>query len=96
MSDSQEESDPPAEFASVSDQGIFQTCTRHALAKCACDGCQKAIFPPGVKIDLNQKKLITGLIKLHPSEQMIGKWPHEYHNIQIPGSFIDKTTGMSD
>ena len=34
----------PAQLAYVTNQGSYETCTRHAIAKAITDGCMKGIF----------------------------------------------------
>ena len=82
----------PGEFAHPSDQGPSSTCTRHALAKCVCDGFQKGYFNPKTVMDFKQQELIDAFINIHPNEEMKGKWPTEYDKKFLPGGFYDDTS----
>ena len=51
------------------DQGIYRTCTRHALGKAIVDGFQNRIFDSR-EIDFDQDKVTDVLIKMDPGLEM--------------------------
>ena len=59
----------PSGRAVPSDQGIYKTCTRHALGKAIVDGFQNKIFDSR-EIDFNQDKVTDVLIKMDPGKEM--------------------------
>ena len=60
----------PSGRAVPSDQGIYKTCTRHALGKAIVDGFQNKIFDSR-EIDFDQDKVTDALIKMDPGKEMI-------------------------
>ena len=52
-----------------SDQGIYKTCTRHALGKAIVDGFQNRVFDSR-EIDFDQDKVTDVLIKMDPGLEM--------------------------
>ena len=60
----------PSGRAVPSDQGIYKTCTRHALGKAIVDGFQNKIFA-SCEIDFDQDKVTDALIKMDPGKEMI-------------------------
>ena len=59
----------PSGRAVPSDQGIYKTCTRHALGKAIVDGFQNKIFD-SCEIDFDQDKVTDVLIKMDPGYEM--------------------------
>ena len=59
----------PSGRAVPSDQGIYKTCTRHALGKAIVDGFQNRIFDSR-EIDFDQDKVTDVLIKMDPGLEM--------------------------
>ena len=59
----------PSGRAVPSDQGIYKTCTRHALGKAIVDGFQNRIFDSR-EIDFDQGKVTDVLIKMDPGYEM--------------------------
>ena len=59
----------PSGRAVPSDQGIYRTCTRHALGKAIVDGFQNRIFDSR-EIDFDQDKVTDVLIKMDPGQEM--------------------------
>ena len=59
----------PSGRAVPSDQGIYKTCTRHALGKAIVDGFQNKIFDSR-EIDFDQDKVTDVLIKMDPGKEM--------------------------
>ena len=60
----------PSGRAVPSDQGIYKTCTRHALGKAIVDGFQNSIFYSR-EIDFDQDKVTDVLIKMDPGQKMM-------------------------
>jgi len=81
----------PRQAAYPDDQGQLSTCTRHALAKACVDGFHQRKFHNEV-LDFSQREVTQALISVHPGDENEGKWPHDFHGIQIPGSFQDLST----
>ena len=59
----------PSGRAVPSDQGIYKTCTRHALGKAIVDGFQNRIFDSR-EIDFDQGKVTDVLIKMDSGYEM--------------------------
>ena len=59
----------PSGRAVPSDQGIYKTCTRHALGKAIVDGFQNRIFDSR-EIDFDQDRVTNVLIRMDPGLEM--------------------------
>ena len=62
----------PSGNPSPSNQGRYNTCTRHALGKAVVDGFQNKVFDTDV-IDFDQDRVTDVLIRMDPGREMTVK-----------------------
>ena len=70
-------SSEPGELAKPSDQGLFETCTRHAIGKAIVDGFMEGFFH-SQKLDFDQDDVIVKLIAIFGDT--CPRHPTDYNN----------------